>query len=50
VSQAVRASSGLSGRDEAFALTRSPDSVLLKEIVAQPVIADALDAAVKTAA
>jgi hypothetical protein len=32
-----------------FALTRSADSIPLKEIVAEPVIADALDAAVKAA-
>jgi hypothetical protein len=32
-----------------FALTRSPDSVPLKEIVAEPVIVDALDAAVNAA-
>jgi hypothetical protein len=49
VSQPVRASLGLSGRDEVFALTRSPDSVPLKEIMAEPVIADAPDAAVKAA-
>jgi hypothetical protein len=35
---------------EVLALTRSPDSVPLKEICAEPVIADALDvAAVKAA-
>ena len=37
-------------RHEAFALTRSPDSASLKEIGAEPVIADALDAAAVKAA
>ena len=35
---------------EVFALTRSPDSAPLKEIGAEPVIADALDAAALKAA
>ena len=35
---------------EVFALSRSPDSAPLKEIGAEPVIADALDAAAVTAA
>jgi len=35
---------------EVFALTRSPDSAPLKEIGAEPVIADALDAAAVKAA
>jgi hypothetical protein len=33
-----------------FALTRSPDSIPLKEIGAEPVVADALDAAAVKAA
>jgi hypothetical protein len=41
---------GLCSRDEVFALTQSPDSVPLKEIVAEPVIADAPHAAVKATA
>jgi hypothetical protein len=35
---------------EVFALTRSPDSAPLKDIGAEPVIADALDAAALKAA